>query len=620
MLIAGGFLVVLSGASFVALILALLSMRDSAELARHSTAELADAAEVEKLLIDMESGLRGYVITRDNGFLEPWTTGRRKFLQQALALAHHADSPAERARMLRIVSDGRSYIEGYGIPLIQAVRRGDPAAGVGSPLGALAVAEQGKIRVDSLRQQLDRFLASERTAVDARRTTANADFRRAVVFASTSVALSLALIVLFAGYLARIVVRPVTRAAAMVGRLAAGDLTTRMPETGVAEVGVLERSLNTMADSLETSQTAEKRLLNRQSALQRVASLVAEERSPEEIFAAVAEEVGRLLQIDRAFVSRYEIDDSVTILAGWTASGEALPVHIRFPIKEYSISNLVRTTGQAVRIDAYPDGGASPVGNRSAVGAPITVEGRLWGLVTVGSSSGEPSPPDTEERLTAFTELVATAIANAHAREEIAASRARIVAAADETRRRIERDLHDGAQQRLVALALDLRAIEAGAAPELRAKVAKVVGELDGVTHDLREMSRGIHPAILSEGGLRPALRTLARRSAVPVEFEAETEQRFSEPVEVATYYVVSEALTNTARHAQASRVTVAVETPDSVLRVAVQDDGDGGADPARGSGLTGLRDRVEALGGRIEIASPRGAGTSIVVEFPLSS
>jgi signal transduction histidine kinase len=243
-------------------------------------------------------------------------------------------------------------------------------------------------------------------------------------------------------------------------------------------------------------------------------------------------------------------------------------------------------------------------------------------VIAVASTGDEPPPPGTETRLGGFAELVATAIANAESQAELRASRARIVATADETRRRIERDLHDGAQQRLVALGLQLRGAQADVPPEL--------GELDGELEDIaagitdvldevREMARGIHPAILARGGLGPALKTLARRSAVPVVLDVRTERRLPEAIEVGAYYVVSEALTNAAKHVHALSVAVYVEAVNGVLRVSVQDDGVGGADFARGSGLVGLKDRVEALGGRIAVESAPDTGTAVNVEFPLS-
>ena len=220
-----------------------------------------------------------------------------------------------------------------------------------------------------------------------------------------------------------------------------------------------------------------------------------------------------------------------------------------------------------------------------------------------------------------FTELVGTAIANADSRAQLTASRARIVAAADDARRRIERDLHDSTQQRLVALGLALRLAQDTVPPELlelQREISRVADELDGALNELHEIARGIHPAVLSEGGLGPALRGLARRAALPVELDIRTTIRAADPIEVAAYYVVSEALTNTTKHARASCAQVTVEKRDSILHLSIRDDGDGGADPAGGSGLIGLRDRVQALGGLIEVNSRPGEGTAIVVELPL--
>ena len=381
-----------------------------------------------------------------------------------------------------------------------------------------------------------------------------------------------------------------------------------------------------VATALANAQAREelRTIAEEQAALRRVATLVAQGETPEAVFASVAEEVGRLLSLDRAFVSRFE-DDTVISVAAWSATGETLPVGLRTPASADTAAGLVRETGRPARIDRYEGEmlvRARKFGIRSTVGAPISVEGRLWGLMLVASTSEDSSPPpDTEERLAAFSELLATAIANAQARGELTASRARIIATADETRRRIERDLHDGAQQRLVSLALQLRAAQAAVPSdldELARELDDVARGLTGALDDLREFARGIHPAILAEGGLGAALKSLARRSAVPVVLEMRTDARLPEPVEVATYYLVSEALANTAKHAEASAVVVGVETTDGVLLVSVRDDGIGGAGFVPGSGLVGLRDRVEALGGRVALESPRGGGTAVEVELPL--
>jgi signal transduction histidine kinase len=363
-----------------------------------------------------------------------------------------------------------------------------------------------------------------------------------------------------------------------------------------------------------------------QAALRRLAMLVARGVPPVELFAAVAEEVASLLDADSAFVAHLDPDDVLTILAAGGARADEFVAGERLYVEPPMAVAKVLLTGQPARADDYEQG--SPdlrerierMGVRSSVATPITVEGHLWGVVVASSRRG-PLPADTELRMLNFTELVATAIANAESRSELAASRARIVAAADETRRRVERDLHDGVQQRLVSLALEVRAAQAAVPPEVtevRAELSRVVEGLTGALDELREILRGIHPAILSEGGLGAALKTLARRAPIPVVLDVRVEDKLSDSVEVAAYYAVSELVTNTAKHAQASSVAVAVTCADGVLQIVAHDDGIGGADPARGSGLVGLRDRIEALGGTISVRSPKGEGTAVEVALPL--
>jgi signal transduction histidine kinase len=367
------------------------------------------------------------------------------------------------------------------------------------------------------------------------------------------------------------------------------------------------------------------RLAEEQAALRRVATLVARGTRPDELFAAVTNEVGRLLSVDMANLCRYESDGTLTFVA---SAGGRFPVGSRWPFQgQKNLATLVFETGRPARIDNYA-GATGPLaddireqGVRSAVGTPIIVEGRLWGLMAAASSQEPPLPADTEARLASFTELVATAIANAESRAALAASRARIVAAADETRRRIERDLHDGTQQQLVSLMLELRSAQAtqpADARALQARLAHMERRVGGALEELREISRGIHPAILSRGGLQRALGALARRSAMPVELDVRAERPLPEPVEVAAYYVVSEALTNAAKHAHASVVNVELDARDSILELAIRDDGIGGADPKQGSGLVGLSDRIEALGGTFQVTSPAGRGTTVLIEVPL--
>ena len=300
---------------------------------------------------------------------------------------------------------------------------------------------------------------------------------------------------------------------------------------------------------------------------------------------------------------------------------------MRFQLGGRNVTTLVFQTGEPARMDDYADGtgelgdSARDLGIRASVGVPVSVEGRLWGVMSV-TSRGDPIPVDSEARLAGFTELVATAIANAEAQAALTASRARIVAAADAARRRMERDLHDGAQQRLVSLAMHLRGTAHASPPpetgELTAQMDLVADGLTEVLDELREIARGLHPAALAEGGLRPALATLARRSAVPVRLDIGLDERLPEPIELAAYYVVSEALTNAVKHAQATVIDVRAAAGDGLLRVGVRDDGLGGADPTGGSGLVGLTDRVETLGGRLTFNSPSGGGTALQVVLPL--
>jgi signal transduction histidine kinase len=369
------------------------------------------------------------------------------------------------------------------------------------------------------------------------------------------------------------------------------------------------------------------RLAEEQAALRRVATLVAQGTAPEGVFAAVTEEVGQLFPVDHAGLGRYEPDGSITVVSSWGSTVDRIPVGSRWSLEGKNPGMLVFETGRPARVDSFADvSGPLAVavretGVRSGIGAPIIVEGRLWGVIGAGSTLEQPLPADIEARLADFTELLATAVANAESRAALAASRARIVAAADETRRQIERDLHDGTQQRLVSLMLELRTAEATQPPEvgeLTAQLARTERGLAGVLGELREISRGIHPATLSRGGLGPALAALARRSGLPVELDLRAERRLPAQVEVAAYYVVSEALTNVAKHAHASVVNVELDVHDAIVRLAIRDDGIGGAAPEQGSGLVGLSDRIEALGGTLHVTSPARSGTTLLIEIPL--
>jgi signal transduction histidine kinase/uncharacterized protein YoaH (UPF0181 family) len=371
-------------------------------------------------------------------------------------------------------------------------------------------------------------------------------------------------------------------------------------------------------------------LADEQAALRHVATLVAQGVPAAEIFRAVSEEVARLFGEGLASVARFEADGTAITIVGLASHIEGVETGSRIEISDQTPAGRVHATGRPARVDrADWSTDASPIAQIahrlaivSAVACPIIVEGRLWGAMSALSATSS-LPTDTEIRLQRFSELVATAIANAESRSELAASRRRIVAASDEARRRIERDLHDGTQQRLVSLALAVRATEADVPADwrgIKSELMQIATGLADAVVELQEITRGIHPASLEQVGLGSALRTLARRSPIPVELKIAIDGRLPEPVEVAAYYVASETLANAVKHAHATRVEVSLARRDGTVIMSIDDDGVGEADPTRGSGLVGLTDRVEALGGTLELRSNPGHGTCITATLPVNA
>lgn len=418
------------------------------------------------------------------------------------------------------------------------------------------------------------------------------------------------------------VAAPIVVEGRLWGVMTVSDMDKPLPSDAEHRLG---KFTELVATAIANGQAREHlaQLAREQAALRRVATLVAEGATADKVFSAVAAEIEEVLEIPVVTICRCETDGFLVI----RSSGmPGFPAGSRWPWDVPSLPGLIYQTGRPARIDDFADAvglnaAARDAGVRAAVGVPIVVGGTVWGSICAATTRNEALPRDVEERLGRFRTLVATSISNTLMREELAASRARIVAAGDDARRRIERDLHDGAQQRLVTLAVALRRAE-GKIParldEVRAEVARVADGLATAVEELHELSRGIHPSILTEGGLSPALKALGRRSAVRVKLSVGFERRLPDQVEVAAYYTVSEALTNAAKHASASHVWVSLQVPHGVLLLSIRDDGVGGADASRGSGLTGLRDRIEALGGTFQIDSPRGSGTSIEVEIPV--
>jgi PAS domain S-box-containing protein len=395
------------------------------------------------------------------------------------------------------------------------------------------------------------------------------------------------------------------------------DLTDRTP--------LRDEDERALAGDPEAKLAEVSRLATEQRALRRVATLVASEAQPEQVFAAVSDECARVLEVNASAVFRYDSDGAATVVGRHDRDNiDVFPIGERV-VDPHSSVGRVRTTGEPVRIDDW-GGITGPTaeamfrtGYRSTAAVPIIVAGTLWGAV--GIASENPLPAETENRLAAFCELISLALASAQARTDLAASRMRLVRAGDETRRRLERNLHDGAQQRLVSVALMLRLARSRLGPDSEGAAAlldEAARELDTGLQELREIARGLHPAILTDRGLPQALETLAARVPLPLEIEV-PEERLPGHIEATIYYIVSEALTNVVRHAEATGARVTIRRDDATVRCEVTDDGRGGADIAGGTGILGLRDRAEAAGGTLTLTSPPGQGTTVAAALPLA-
>ena len=370
-------------------------------------------------------------------------------------------------------------------------------------------------------------------------------------------------------------------------------------------------------------------LVHEQAALRRVATLVARDAEPAAIFQSVCEEVGCVLGVTTTNLLRYEDSGTATVVGAWAEQGAPVfPLESDVPMDGNTVGPRIRRSGRTVRIDDYTEiddelaRRLRGVGIRSAVGAPIVVAGRLWGGVIAASARPYNLPANAETRISNFAQLITDALANADAREQLAASRARILKAGDEERRRLGRDLHDGAQQRLVSVVISLQLAKKRWRQEperARCLLDDALQHAQAAIGDLRELAAGIHPSVLTDRGLPAALETLAGRAPVPVELDAELDERLPSSVETTAYFVVAEALTNIGKHAHASRASIGVRVVGEQLEIEVDDDGVGGADASAGSGLRGLADRVNALHGALDVSSPPGRGTRVHARISLN-
>jgi signal transduction histidine kinase len=391
-------------------------------------------------------------------------------------------------------------------------------------------------------------------------------------------------------------------------------------------VSELARRAHTRALDAEHAEEESRRLADEQHALRRVATLVAQEVPTQEVLEAVTRETGLQCDADLARMESFEPDGTVTAVAAWSREGKVeLAVGERFELDGESIAARVRDSGQPARVDSF-EGASGPIareaqaaGIHASVGCPIVVGGRIWGVIAASKTGAEPFPPNTESRIADFTELAATAVANANARTDLLASRLRLLAAGDEARRELARDLHDGAQQRfvhaIITLKLAKRAFGQGD-ESAQALVDEALEHAEDANVELRQLAHGILPSELSRGGLAAGVDALVSRMRLPVDVDVAVD-RLPRDVEASAYFVVAEALTNVAKHARAERAHVNARVDDGVLRIEVRDDGVGGA-RADGSGLLGIDDRVSALGGELQVESPPGAGTHIAATLPL--
>jgi signal transduction histidine kinase len=376
-----------------------------------------------------------------------------------------------------------------------------------------------------------------------------------------------------------------------------------------------------------TAEDALQRLVREHDALRRVATVVARAPSITEVFETVTRETGLLLGARMTGLLRVESPTSAVMVAGWSRDAQRPPVGSRGVLDGRGLVGRIVTTGRPVRLEDYDEVGGHvaeqmrAIGVRSAVAGPIVLGGRIWGALSAAWPADVPMPDHAEERVAQFAELVAYAIENAETRAALAASRARLVEAADEQRRRVVRDLHDGAQQRLVHAVMTLQLAQAigGAPPDLERLIAQALEDSRSAVEELRELAHGIHPAILTHRGLAAAVEALADRAPVPVDISI-PDQRYPPGVESAAYFVAAEALTNVAKYARATTVRIVAKADADRLQVMIEDDGVGGAELAAGRGLTGLQDRVAAVNGTLTVDSPAGAGTRVRADIPLGS
>jgi signal transduction histidine kinase/CHASE3 domain sensor protein len=582
-LLVAGLLAIVTGCG-----VSLIMHRNAA--AHDSTNVLLAAQRLERLVADLETGQLRFLATGDSTSLSPWHAARAAFPAQAAALQRLAAeiSPEQARRAQEIIRAATSYLREHAEPMVRAVRH-DPRRA-----RSLVTRAEGKRRIDAIRRQFDRFLEVQHGIASAREKGAVPAARRMIATAAGAAG-SLLVLFLLAGFV-------------MHGpwRRGGDKHADHQPAVVPSRLGG-HRS----------------RTEDEHEALRRIATLVARGASPAEVGNAAAGEMGRILGAEHAMITRYDPAGMVRAVGYWNdpdAPAIMPPLDGRWPVANETVADRVRRSGRPARMPSgFP--GTGDIGRwirshkiRQMIGCPVVAGEDLWGVATVLSRTAAPHPGAAEQCMLEFAGLIGLAVANARHQAELAASRVRLVEASDAARSRIERDLHDRTQQRLVAVGLRLRAAEATVPhgmEEFQAALARTAGDVTGVIEDLQEIARRLYPAFLMKGGLDGSLRALARRSPVRVELETDVRRRVPANIALTVHFVVAEGLANAAEHAHASTVWVGVRA-DETVRLTVRDDGIGGAWPRPGSALTVLRDRVDALGGALEIESPPGEGTSL--------
>jgi signal transduction histidine kinase len=617
--------------AFAAILLSVYQLRESVFAVTRAERAVSAATTLERLLLDVEAGRRGFALTRDPALLVPWKEAQEQIpIRQEELGAAVADDPAQASRITRINLEITDYLDDYADPSI-AMQEG----AVPKNLNAESILA-GQRQISALREQFDDFADAQRTTVEQGRKEAMIAGQRAFVAGIAGFATSLIGVAILTRSLAVMVARPLHRLVSAADKVAGGDLSVRVATDGPVEIGSMQRTFNSMVGVLEQSRDTLSSVAAEQAALRRVATVAAKGRPAEAVFGAVTEEAGKLFGADATALLRFEPDGGATVVASWSWDVAHRISLGKVNLEHEGVTGRVLRSGKPIRLEGprSADFLAREFGDmsiRSAIGAPVLVAGRTWGVLKALSTCARPLLQHDAARAAEFTDLVASAIANSQARADLTASRARVVAATDESRRRIERDLHDGTQQRLIALLLQLRATETQVDAGVQDRLRAIGTDLAEAIDELRELARGIHPSILSEGGLVPAIKSLGRRSPVPVEVRLALPSRLDTKIEIGVYYVVAEALTNAIRHAHATLICVRAsivdptgDDPDDgldggLLDLSIEDDGVGGADPQTGTGLIGLGDRIAALGGTMHIASSPGRGTRLEIKIPLA-